>query len=60
MFVDESLRRRYLLAAACVPVSELSDTRVVMRGLLLSGQRRLHFTEESKQRKKILLTKLCR
>ncbi|HMS48327.1 hypothetical protein [Candidatus Neomicrothrix sp.] len=60
VFVDESLRRRYLLAAACVPVSELSDTRVVMRGLLLSGQRRLHFTEESKQRRKVLLAELCR
>jgi hypothetical protein len=60
VFVDESLRKRYLLAAACVPVSELSDTRVVMRSLLLSGQRRLHFTEESKQRRKVLLAELCR
>jgi hypothetical protein len=52
MFVDESLRKGYLLAAAVVAPEDLARVRSTLRGLRLPGERRLHFQAESEQRRR--------
>ena len=39
VFVDETKRRGYLLVASGVGSSDLADTRRMLRGLVLPGQR---------------------
>lgn len=58
-FIDESTRRgTYLICVAtCVP-SELAGARQALRGLLLPGQRRLHFATESNRRRRLILSRL--
>ncbi|MFD7654983.1 hypothetical protein ACFV4N_13480 [Actinosynnema sp. NPDC059797] len=59
-FVDESRRRdTYLLAAAIVSPSQLHPLRKLLRGLLLPGQRELHFKKETPQRRKLILSRLA-
>lgn len=55
-FVDESTRNSdYLICAATVSTTDLAVTRKQLQGLLATGQRRLHFTDESDpKRRKIL------
>ncbi|RSD19259.1 hypothetical protein [Amycolatopsis eburnea] len=55
VFVDESKRGGYLVTAAAVLPGGLSLGRQVIRGLILPGQRRLHFTHESDNRRKQIL-----
>lgn len=55
IFVDESKVGGYTLVAACVVPSDLADTRRLMRGLLLPGQRRLHFSDERDSRRRQIL-----
>jgi hypothetical protein len=59
-FVDESIRRRYLLCAAMVRPENLDDSRRELRMMLLPGQRRLHFSQESAPRRKALLSRMSR
>src|SRR6184192_915020 len=54
VFVDESKRGGYLVTAAVLP-SNLGRARQAVRGLILPGQRRLHFTHESDNRRKQIL-----
>lgn len=55
-FVDESVRGdRYLLTAVVVVPGDLRRLRVAMRGLLLPGQRELHFQKEKPRRRRWLL-----
>jgi hypothetical protein len=60
MFVDESERGSYLLAATLVAPHSLHRARSLMRGLLPSGCRRLHFkTEKDSSRRSIISTLTC-
>ncbi|MGW4109588.1 hypothetical protein ACWEFJ_01770 [Actinosynnema sp. NPDC004786] len=59
VFVDESRRNdTYLLAAATVTPSDLRRLRTLLRGLLLPGQRELHFKKETPQRRRSILARL--
>ncbi|WP_043790934.1 hypothetical protein [Amycolatopsis balhimycina] len=55
VFVDESKRGGYLVTAAAVLPSDLGRARQAVRGLILPGQRRLHFTHENDNRRKQIL-----
>lgn len=55
-FVDESQRRDYIICAAVVSPNDLASIRASLRNLLLPGQRRLHFVDESKQRRRKCLS----
>ncbi|MFJ6670731.1 hypothetical protein ACIQMJ_06440 [Actinosynnema sp. NPDC091369] len=58
-FVDESRRNdTYYLAAAIVQPRDLKRLRVGLRGLLLPGQRELHFYNEKQARRRLLVSKL--
>ncbi|SMC92527.1 hypothetical protein SAMN05661093_02853 [Kibdelosporangium aridum] len=58
MFVDESERGCYLLAAAVVPVPQLQKTRSLLRGLCLAGERRLHFKSENDSRRRLIIARM--
>ncbi|PSL55093.1 hypothetical protein B0I31_10550 [Saccharothrix carnea] len=59
-FVDESQRNhQYFLAAAVVAPAELRPLRTLLRGLLLPGQRELHFKKETQQRRRLILARLA-
>ncbi|GLZ34004.1 hypothetical protein Lesp02_61920 [Lentzea sp. NBRC 105346] len=58
MFVDETERGGYLLAATVVAPSALHSTRSTMRGLLLPGERRVHFKSEKDSRRKYIVSRL--
>ncbi|MFC6091386.1 hypothetical protein [Saccharothrix lopnurensis] len=59
-FVDESRRGdTYLLAAAVVELPNLSRLRTRVRGLLLPGQREVHFRRENTARRKFVLARLA-
>ncbi|MGY6657931.1 hypothetical protein ACXIZN_37800 [Amycolatopsis sp. TRM77291] len=57
MFVDESKERGYLVlvTAAALLSGDLTSARRAIRGLVLPGQRRLHFTHENDGRRKRIL-----
>lgn len=60
-YVDESQRSgRYLLCVVVVEAAEAGRLRRSLRGLLLPGQRRLHFKKESPRRRKMLIDSLVR
>ena len=54
-FVDESQRVRYTICAAVISPNNLRTVRQGMRSMLLPRQSRLHFVNESPQRRRILL-----
>jgi hypothetical protein len=60
MFVDESQRKGYLLAAAVIVPEDLARVRSVLRGLRLAGERRLHFQAESEERRRKIASVLAR
>jgi hypothetical protein len=61
VFIDESIRsNRYLLCAASVEASRAGQLRRDVRGMLLPGQRRLHFRLEGKRRRRLLLARLVK
>lgn len=51
-FVDESQRKRYMICAAIISPNVMKEVRDELRRLLLPRQRRLHFVDESKQRRR--------
>ncbi len=55
VFVDESKRRDYVLAAAAVPTDTLQTARNVIRALRLPGQTKIHMVKESSGRQRSLL-----
>ncbi|MFI9811118.1 DUF3800 domain-containing protein [Saccharothrix variisporea] len=56
-FVDESRRSdKYYLAAAIVEPRHLRLLRSQLRGLLLPGQRELHFKKEKPERRRAILS----
>ncbi len=59
-FVDESQRgRQYIICATIIDARLASAERTVLRGLRLRGQRRLHFGDESDQRRRQILSALA-
>ena len=61
VFVDESRRKRvYLTCAVLVNPKDVAISRTELRGMLLSGQRRLHFTKEKPQRRRSLLVEMTK
>jgi hypothetical protein len=59
VFVDESKRGGYLVTSAAMLPGDLNRARQAIRGLILPGQRRLHFTHESDNRRKQILDVLA-
>lgn len=58
-YVDESGRSgRYLMCSVVVDPTRAGQLRREVRGLLLSGQRRVHFTKEGTRRRRELATAL--
>lgn len=58
-FIDESVRGgTYIVCAVTVSPSDLNATRTALRSLRAKGQRRLHFSTESDQRRRQLLKEL--
>jgi|CXWK01.1.fsa_nt_gi hypothetical protein len=56
-FADESIRgENYLLAVTTVPAAQSSNIRKAIKELLLPGQRRIHFAEESDKRRRQILS----
>ncbi|WP_129360325.1 hypothetical protein [Rothia uropygioeca] len=55
VFVDESKRNEYYIVASAVAPGNVTEARKFVRGLMLPGQRRLHFTDEKDSRRKQLL-----
>ncbi|SEQ61116.1 hypothetical protein SAMN05216188_10421 [Lentzea xinjiangensis] len=58
MFVDETERGGHLLAATLVAPAALHSTRSLMRGLLLPGERRVHFKSEKDSRRKYIVSRI--
>jgi hypothetical protein len=58
VFVDESVRRRYLIAAVIVDQPDLARVRRELRAMRKPGQRRVHFAKESDSRRRSLVTAL--
>ena len=58
-FVDESRRSRYMICAAIISPDDLRATRGDLREMLLRGQRRLHFANESPHRRRSLLVAMA-
>jgi hypothetical protein len=55
VFVDETKDRGFVMAAAALPAACLNDARKAIRGLVMPGQRRIHFHKESDARRKQIL-----
>ncbi len=60
VFVDETKRRGYLMAAAVLLPRNLDDARRQMRRLCLGSQSRLHFQKENLPRRKLIAATVCR
>lgn len=58
-FVDESRRDRYMICAVIITPDDLRTTRGDLRQMLLPGQRRLHFANESPHRRRLLLAAMA-
>lgn len=52
VFVDESQRKQYMICATVISPNFMKEAREELRRLLLPRQRRLHFVDESKQRRR--------
>jgi hypothetical protein len=52
VFLDETKRHGYVVAAAAVPPGDLAPLRSVVRGLVLPGQRRVHMKDERDSRRR--------
>lgn len=59
-FVDESFSGDYLVAAVLVPAGNVNAARASLRGVLRSGQRRIHFKDERLPRKDRVLSVIDR
>lgn len=59
-FVDESFSGDYLVAAVLVPARSVNAARASLRGVLRSGQRRIHFKDERPPRKDRVLSVIDR
>lgn len=58
VFVDESVRRDYLLCAVVVEARRIEYSRRIMKSLIPPGQRRLHFSKERDDRRRQFLSRI--
>ncbi|SES27020.1 hypothetical protein [Actinokineospora terrae] len=59
-FVDESRRNdQYLIAAAVIDPRNLRPLRKLLTGMLMPGQRELHFKKETPTRRKAIISQLA-
>lgn len=64
-FVDESsavrsdTRQEYLVGAALIPVEACDEVREHLRALALPGQIKLHWTDESEQRRRTIVSRIA-
>ena len=58
VFVDESAKNGYLIAATAVELRHLKASRTSVRRCLLSGERRIHFAKETTRRRREVLSKI--
>jgi hypothetical protein len=58
VFVDESVRRDYLVCAVAVEARRIEHSRRIMRSLIPPGQRRLHFAKERDDRRRQFLARI--
>ena len=58
LFVDESKAKGYTMVAVSVAAHDAPALRQQMRALVLPGQRRIHFTNESDSRRRAVLSRL--
>lgn len=58
-FIDETKDNGLLVVAALVAPRDLRSARATMRGLLLPGQARLHFTKERPSRRAQITAAVC-
>lgn len=58
LFVDESKTKGYTMIAALVVPGDVASLRRDVRSLVLPGQRRIHFTKEQPERKRLILSRL--
>lgn len=58
LFVDESKVKGYTMVAAVVVPGDVARLRRDVRSLVLPGQRRIHFTKERPERKRLILSRL--
>lgn len=58
LFVDESKTKGYTMVAAVVAAGDVAVLRRDVRSLVLPGQRRIHFTKEADDRKRLILSRL--
>lgn len=59
IFVDETKNGTYLVAATLIRPTDLTATRRQIKGLLLPGQRSVHFTKENDSRRRKIITTIC-
>jgi hypothetical protein len=59
VFVDESVRKQYLLCAVWIDLHHVNTTRRALRAMCRPGQRRLHFSKEQDGRRRELLATLA-
>ncbi len=57
LFVDESKTKGYTMVAAIVARGDVAALRRDVRSLVLPGQRRIHFTKERDDRKRLVLSR---
>lgn len=57
LFVDESKAKGYTMVAALVATGDVASLRRNVRSLVLPGQRRIHFTKERSERKRMILSR---
>ncbi|OUE29313.1 hypothetical protein BFL35_15945 [Clavibacter michiganensis] len=58
LFVDESKAKGYTMVAVAVAAHDAPALRQQVRALVLPGQRRIHFTNESDSRRRAVLARL--
>lgn len=57
LFVDESKAKGYTMVAALVLPGDIAVLRRNVRSLVLPGQRRIHFSKERPERKRLILSR---
>jgi|SRR5579875_76016 len=58
LFIDESKTRDYIVVAAVVLPADIAAYRASINSLRMKGQRRIHFTTESPERRRKILSAL--
>ncbi len=60
-YVDESVRRNhYLICATTIAIQDRGAAQKALRGLRSSGQRRIHFVDESDRRRRTILAAIAK